>query len=223
MAVSPAIASRLETAHRLLSGDWERLIREVNGNRIDIGVGGLSVPGEFTATDARDPPSDDQPVTSETLRHHMGRLLSLARLALEPTRRSLQQAGRLEVLLQPCIRDVWHDHVLFTGDKVTGLVDFGAMGVETVAGDVARLLGSLAGNDETMWGVGLEAYNAIRPLTTDERALVRPLDQSGIVLAAANWAQWLFVEHRQFSDYAAVARRLEEIATRLESFVEPAI
>jgi homoserine kinase type II len=45
--------------------------------------------------------------------------------------------------LQPCLRDIWHDHVLFTGDEVTGMVDFGAVAIDTPATDIARLLGSL--------------------------------------------------------------------------------
>ena len=35
--------------------------------------------------------------------------------------------------LQPVIRDVWHDHLLFSGERVTGLVDFGAMQMDTIA------------------------------------------------------------------------------------------
>ena len=45
--------------------------------------------------------------------------------------------------LQPCIRDIWHDHILFTGNRVTGIVDFGALDIDTPATDIARLLGSL--------------------------------------------------------------------------------
>ena len=45
--------------------------------------------------------------------------------------------------LQPCLRDIWHDHLLFTGDEVTGLIDFGAVDIDTPATDIARLIGSL--------------------------------------------------------------------------------
>src|SRR5207253_1184387 len=32
-----------------------------------------------------------------------------------------------EVPMQPCVCDLWHDHVLFTLDTVTGVIDFGGV------------------------------------------------------------------------------------------------
>jgi homoserine kinase type II len=150
-------------------------------------------------------------------------LLTLARIALDLVREVLHRASHLRVPLQPCICDVWHDHVLFSGDRVTGLVDFGAMRVESVAADVARLLGSMAGDDENLWRVGLDAYHAERPLSGDERALVGPLDQSGVLLAAIHWVDWLYCEHRRFPDPAAVARRMDEVFSRLQTVAASAI
>src|SRR5262249_15177817 len=49
--------------------------------------------------------------------------------------------------LQPCLCDVWHDHLLFDGDALTGLIDFGAVKPDHVAVDLARMLGSLVGDD----------------------------------------------------------------------------
>ena len=37
------------------------------------------------------------------------------------------------------------EHFLFKDDRLSGLVDFGAMGVDSVAGDLARLFGGVAG------------------------------------------------------------------------------
>ena len=95
--------------------------------------------------------------------------------------------------LQPCLRDIWHDHVLFTGDEVTGIIDFGAMDVDTPATDVARLLGSLVGDDAAGWQTGLAAYSAscghCRPTKCKPS---RRLDTSGTLLAGCNWIRWIY-------------------------------
>ena len=62
--------------------------------------------------------------------------------------------------LQPCLCDVWHDHVLFEGDAVSGVVDYGGVKVDHVAIDLARLLGSLVEDDVEARAIGLRAYRA---------------------------------------------------------------
>jgi homoserine kinase type II len=124
-------------------------------------------------------------------------------------------AGR-RLPLHPCLCDVWHDHVLFDGDRVSGLVDYGSVKVDHAAVDLARLLGSLAGEDSSAWACGLEAYAAVRPLSSDEQALTRALETTGTVLAAANWLRWLYHDNRTFEDASAVAERLADLVRRLE-------
>jgi Ser/Thr protein kinase RdoA (MazF antagonist) len=131
--------------------------------------------------------------------------------------RDLTSAGRLCVPLQMCLRDVWRPHVLFQENIVTGMVDFGAMDVDCVAGDVARLLGSLTGNDEEGWRIGVAAYEAIRPLSEPERALIPAYDRSGVLLSAANWLRWLLDEDRTFPDESVALERLVELAGRLRA------
>jgi homoserine kinase type II len=126
----------------------------------------------------------------------------------------LAAATHCRVPLQVCLRDIWRPHVLFQGAAVTGIVDFGAMDVDSVAGDVARLLGSMAGGAEA-WQIGLAAYESIRPLGDDERSLVGAYDRSGVLLSALNWLRWLLVEGRTFPDESAVHGRLEELTERL--------
>jgi Ser/Thr protein kinase RdoA (MazF antagonist) len=126
-------------------------------------------------------------------------------------------AGR-RFALHPCLCDVWHDHVLFEGDAVAGLVDYGSAKVDHPVVDLARLLGSLVGDDPAAWASALDAYASIRPLSPDEQALARALDQSGVVLAAANWLTWLYRDGRAFADRRLVAGRLEGIVRRIEGW-----
>lgn len=120
------------------------------------------------------------------------------------------------VLLQPCIRDIWHDHVLFDGDDVSGFVDFGAMRTDHVACDISRLLGSLVGSERAKWEQGIATYQSIRPLSANELTLVDAYDRSTVLLSGMNWVQWVAVEGRQFEDHQRVLNRMDEILLRLQ-------
>lgn len=56
--------------------------------------------------------------------------------------------------LRPVLRDVHREHVLFSGDRVCGLIDFDAVRVDTAAADVARLVHSFACSAASAWPHG---------------------------------------------------------------------
>jgi Ser/Thr protein kinase RdoA (MazF antagonist) len=122
-----------------------------------------------------------------------------------------------KVPLQPCVCDLWHDHVLFTGEAVTGLIDFGSAKEDHVGVDLARLLGSLIGDDATWWELGFKAYERIRPFGAEDRALARDLDLSGTILSATHWLRWLYHERRCYQRPTAVMNRLTALARRLQA------
>jgi Ser/Thr protein kinase RdoA (MazF antagonist) len=128
----------------------------------------------------------------------------------------LQSAVAWDVSRQVCLRDVWHDHILFTGSIVTGLIDPSAARTDGVAGDLARLLGSLAEDRTDDWRWSIEAYRHRRPLTIAEERLIPILDRSGVVLSAVTWLRWLGPEARRWPDFDAVAVRLQRLASRCE-------
>jgi len=120
------------------------------------------------------------------------------------------------VPLQPCLCDVWHDHVLFTNNEVTGLIDYGAAKTDHAAVDLARLLGSMIADDAAMRDVGFRAYAQLRPLSPEEQELVVHLDRTGTIIGMANWLKWLYRDRKRFDDYQAVAARLADLVQRVE-------
>ena len=121
------------------------------------------------------------------------------------------------VPLQPVIRYVWHDHVLFDGDRVSAIIDFGAMSIDAVAVDVARLLGSLADGDAVAWRQGIDAYEEIRPLVAGQPELLTTLDRSGNVAGGLIWLKWHYLENRTFENRSGVLARVDHFLNRLES------
>lgn len=136
---------------------------------------------------------------------------------IEDVPRLLAPWSQCKVPRQPCVCDLWHDHVLFTGEAVTGLIDFGSVKEDHVAVDLARLLGSMIGDDAALWDVGFSAYERIRPFGAEERALARDLDRSGTILSATHWLRWLYHEQRRYARPTAVVNRLTALARRLQT------
>jgi homoserine kinase type II len=156
------------------------------------------------------------------LESRAARILQLAPSAAGSVLSILSRASRAAVPLQVCIGDIWHDHVLYVGDRISGFVDFGSMRTDNVAADLARLLGSLAQDNPHMWQVGLEAYESIRPLGSSERPLVEAFDRSTVLMSGLNWIDWIFRQRRTFEAADAIPGRLDDIVSRLEHLSQTA-
>ena len=155
-------------------------------------------------------------IENDSIRRQTKRILELLRRGQAGGLRELELIREIEVRLQPCLRDVWHDHVLFVGDSVTGLIDPAACRTESVACDLSRLIGSLIGDDPAKWAIAIEEYHQCRPLTTGERALMTVFNRTGVLLSGWTWLEWLCMERRPFPDLNAVEKRLHEILQRME-------
>jgi Ser/Thr protein kinase RdoA (MazF antagonist) len=148
------------------------------------------------------------------------RILELFRDVAPGVAVALDRAAGLRPPLLPCLRDVWSAHILFTGDEVTGLIDAHACRSDCVATDLARLLGTMVGDDRRAWDIGLAAYNDLRPLSSEEEDLVEVFDKSGVLLSAMNWIDWCVIEQRASAQSARLIARLATFAARLEKLAE---
>jgi homoserine kinase type II len=155
-------------------------------------------------------------------------LLPLVQKVALALQASLLSACQLITPVQVVLRDVWSAHVLFgetpdTRDAVTGLVDFDALRVDSVATDLARLLGSYAQKDALAWQQGLAAYEEVRPLSVTERQLVTAYDQTAALLTGVTWLQWVLVDKKTFPLHVVLARldatlsRLEHLSSQLRT------
>jgi homoserine kinase type II len=148
------------------------------------------------------------------------RWIKLARLFARDVENRLRLALRNVVVLQPCLRDARPDHFLFDGGRVSGLVDFGAMDIETVAGDLARLLAEWLEGDSIARRDALAAYEAARPLDPPEAALIDVFESATAILIGERWARWHYLENRQFDDPLAITRGLQKSSARLERLLQ---
>lgn len=127
--------------------------------------------------------------------------------------------------LQAVLRDVWYAHVLFDeaeSDRVAGIVDAQAAGIDSPAVDIARLLGSWrqpgpeqAADLAAAWPDAIAAYESIRPLADAERGLVPLVHAASVLGGLDNWFRWTVEERRSFADPAAVLTRIDRLIERL--------
>lgn len=157
---------------------------------------------------------------SENQEHPLAvRLRDILRLAKPLVHRlpvQLRQLASEEFELQPCMRDVRCDHVLFEGSELSSFIDFGAMQQETVASDIARMLGSVDHIGDA-WATGLAAYQLVRPLTMNEQLAVAGFHSSSVALSGLNWMRWILIDKKSFESVENVERRLDEISASLQA------
>ena len=127
----------------------------------------------------------------------------------------LEQAAARIVPVQPCLRDARPEHFLFEGDRLSGLVDYGAMGVDSVAADLARLLGEWTCGDLAARREALDSYERVRPLGPSEASLIRVFESATALLIGERWLRWKYIEGRAFDDPNAVAKGLARSLSKL--------
>jgi Ser/Thr protein kinase RdoA (MazF antagonist) len=149
---------------------------------------------------------------SPLARHWLDRAFVLSPSVLKSTR----VAASLPLPLQPCLRDARAEHFLFEGDRLSGLVDFGAMRVDSVAGDLARLLEEAVGPDRSARGEALAAFEAIRPLSDAESRAMGAFEKANALLEPFAWISWHFIDGRTFEQPDAVVKGLAKCLGRLD-------
>lgn len=131
--------------------------------------------------------------------------------------RELEDMERVPVSIHPCWRDLWSEHVLFTGDEVTGFVDPGSAKADHVSSDLSRLLGSLFGDETSRWETALTAYEAVRPLDQNDRQLIRVMDRSSVLLSGLTWIDRWMKGAIAPPQLPAICERVRRIIPRMEN------
>jgi Ser/Thr protein kinase RdoA (MazF antagonist) len=140
------------------------------------------------------------------------RAVELIPSRLAATRAALETWAARRVPLQTCLVDVWPEHVRFDGDRVAGLIDFGAVQDDHIGADLARLFAGFPGQDRIP--AALDAYRSAGGHFGEPDAFVRLLADTGVVCAAAAWL--LRVRTGSIPpDRAAVAARLHVLLDHL--------
>ena len=186
--IAPTVQERLAQATSWIQGDLAQLEKYSNQSQI---------------VEIKELPQWSHLIVDQAKRH------------IDDIRSELNSIRDSKVPIQACIRDIWHQHILYCGEGVSAVIDFGAARPDTVVTDLVRLLGSLAVSNKSKWKCGLDAYESVYPLNPQERLLIGPLDRSAVLLSGLNWLRWLYVEKRNFSNETAVAMRLKQIVARL--------
>ena len=85
--------------------------------------------------------------------------------------------------IQPVVRDLRAEHLFFNGDQLSGLIDFDAMQMDSIAYDLARLTSTM-GLDDRQNQLALVTYSSVRPIQPSRRG-VDPVAQGGQSVAGA--------------------------------------
>ena len=78
--------------------------------------------------------------------------------------------------------------------------------------DLARMMEPLSGAESVEWQAVVNGYRAVAPLVESDERLLEILHRVNPMLSALQWLQWIFVDNREFTNFAMVQERLETLA-----------
>lgn len=133
-------------------------------------------------------------------------------------RKQLTEAARSRYRLQPVVRDLWRPHVLFTADRVTGIIDLNAMAPDHVGLDVTRLFRSWFGADIDRIREALTLFRSQRLLDASEWQLLQAYDASTALLSPVTWLRRRFIDAAADCTSREVLLRLAELTSVAEHF-----
>ncbi|MFO0941441.1 MAG: aminoglycoside phosphotransferase family protein [Pirellulales bacterium] len=114
------------------------------------------------------------------------------------------------------LRDIHREHMLFSGAKVTGVIDFGAARLDHPLVDLVRLLGTMFPNSASIRHQLFQAYSE-QTQSSMRLSLFQTLDHASTLLSAMQWVQWLIVEKKQFPVAVSnLLARWDMLVNRLE-------
>lgn len=159
---------------------------------------------------------DALPTVSFSLDPLLRRALKISASLAPRAKSALHPWAQKRFRLQPCVRDLRAEHVLLENATVVGIIDFGAMGIDHPAVDLARLLDDFAGDDERLFQVGLASYRRMREDFADSDDFVHLLAVSGAVCSVLGWLVRLIVRREPILDQSAILVRVSQRIARIE-------
>lgn len=142
-------------------------------------------------------------------------ILQNYRIHFESILKELRQFSPHRCRLFTCWRDLWRDHILFSENQVTGVIDASAARYDHVGTDLSRLLGSFFGDNQQRWSYALDEYQKVRPLSNLDLELIRILDRSSVLLSGMTWIDRWARRKLDINQLAAIVARMETIETRM--------
>ncbi len=123
---------------------------------------------------------------ADLLRDMSSRALRIAPRLVEPMRR----LSALPVTCYWVLRDAWREHLLYRGDQLTGIIDFGAARIDWPGLDLVRSFGTLLLSNDPRWSLGLGHYTEQSPESSIEPKTIQLVHRASVSLSALQWLDW---------------------------------
>lgn len=152
-----------------------------------------------------------------------GMLHEVVKLSCSLVKKSIDTLSTFEhytYRIQTVLRDARPDQFLFVHDVPTGVIDFGAVGSDSVAVDLARITSEWFPNDPDRAARFIRKYEGNRRLSILEHDSIRPLAMAGAVLGGLAWMDLHFVKKRTVGRDREFQVALDHALQRLTAFTD---